>query len=232
MLIPHIMMYIRPIWKTEVNSYMYEDDLLCKMWCYATTIVLIISSFLPTLFAYAKAQYYFTLLYPTFKIYFTVLVWFGPILGAISIILANPQGRVEDCFFRIDSLASIFIYIFNALDLVFNNMLMFFTIFGHEAYIRKDNEIRQRIETMSFENDCAVIEVGIEVADYAIALYWVDLPGLEPMQITHEVVAENQLWDFVLSERQLRRQIRRYNNRGAFLSRICRSTEELADLVN
>merc|ERR1719483_449124 len=152
MLIPHIMMYIRPIWKTGVNSYMYEDDLLCKMWCYATTIVMIISSFLPTLFAYAKAQYYFTLLYPTFKIYFTVLVWFGLILGAISIILANPQGRVEECFFRIDSLASIFIYSYFLIWMIVNMMMVI--LFWKHAKIQHNFLFLLNTKLLSIANMC------------------------------------------------------------------------------
>ena len=87
---------------------------------------------------------------------------------------------------------------------------MHYTLFGHADFLHKEQIIQQRIATLNFDvADDMVVQSGENVNMYGREKYWVDLPGLHPIEVTADVVTESDLWEFVITDRKMLRQIRR-----------------------
>lgn len=123
-------------------------------------------------------------------------------------------------------------FMLHVLDQTFNNMLMFHTIFGHVPFLEEADKVRIGLELMVSQvehmDDTAVVEIGLEVEEYSMGLYWLDLPGVNPVQMTHELVKEYDLWEFVVDNRRFLMQLNNIKNRdGGFMAQIYRSPHDV-----
>jgi len=118
----------------------------------------------------------------------------------------------------------------HVLDQNFNSILMFHTIFGHVKFLEEAEKVRHGLELILSNKDADndVIELGLENEDYTLAVYWLDLPGVNPIQMTHELVNELDLWDAVIDNERFLKQLNKIkDNHGGMISHICRSPYEV-----
>ena len=105
---------------------------------------------------------------------------------------------------------------------------MHYTLFGHIHFLEEEQRIQQRIEMMSFGNNDPNIQIGLGGAS-ELCLYWVDLPGIHPIQLTHELVSRHNLWEAIIDDRRMLQEIQRMNRRRGRLNCICRTDDDLMD---
>lgn len=123
---------------------------------------------------------------------------------------------------------------FHFIDNIFNNMIMHYTLFGHADFLRKEQLIQQRINDMTFDvSDDLVVQAGEIVSACGREKFWIDLPGLHPIQVTHEVVAQANIWDFVVTDKKTLKRIRKYKRRSQIpsLCQICLSSSDLLNYI-
>jgi len=119
--------------------------------------------------------------------------------------------------------------LFHFVDGIFNNMIMHYTLFGHAAFLQKEQLIQQRINDINFDvSDDVLAESGNATSEY-----WIDLPGHHPIRVTHDVVKEIELWEYIVTDKKLLRQIRKYKRRNqiASLYQVCCSSSDLLSYI-
>lgn len=138
-----------------------------------------------------------------------------PLLFASSFVVMATTILAETRSIIRSDLMVYFGFMLHILDQTLNNMLMFHTIFGHVTFLQQAEKVRQGLELIAShqEEDTVVVELGVEVEEYSLGLYWLDLPGVNPVQMTHELVTQFNLWDSVIDNRRLLVQLNNIRNR-------------------
>lgn len=98
--------------------------------------------------------------------------------------------------------------------------------------LEEEQRMQQRIEMMTFENDNPNIQLGANSATSTeLCLYWVDLPGIDPIQLTHELVSRYNLWEAIIDDQNMLREIQIMNRRPGRLNSIYRTDDDLMDCL-
>jgi len=105
--------------------------------------------------------------------------------------------------------------LYNVVDGIGNNIVMHYTLFGSASvgYVDKEEEIIKRIDNMSFHGNNKDDDMTVEV-DYIDPFedegtLWIDLPGLHPIEVKKSLVRQHDLWEFIITNRKMLKQIRR-----------------------
>jgi len=116
----------------------------------------------------------------------------------------------------------------HAFDAIFNSMLMHYTLFGHVGFLEKKDEIRTRFKMMM---DAKMRRLDEELADSDISgscdligYYWVEFPASHPVEMSYRTVKDEDLWDYVISDRRMLHQIEMCQSNGAMPSISCTLT--------
>jgi len=109
------------------------------------------------------------------------------------------------------------------LDSLLNNAIMHYTVFAHVEFIHGEQGIRALIEARDLE----------EFDESEERVYWVAMPGLQPIQVGEELVREMCLWDHVVTDENVLLQIDRFKNMSCYsmLCWTCNTDDELLSMI-
>jgi len=232
---------LRPIWKSEPAGYIYGNSIACIIHGKVTACFAVLPSFLATLFSLSKARIYFEVHNRYFWRLFSSSVWAG-LLPCIGYILTVQTGQTHrdghpNCMKETDaSSALLMIYLFHWLSL--NNFLMYHTIFGHITYLKREEEIQHGLELVRNhslrDEDNQNIQIGLEMDEFTLGVYWVDLPGIHPIQLTHEIVNQFNIWDCVVDDAYIQtlQQSRHLRYDSGCFGHICKCPHEFLTLLD
>jgi len=132
-------------------------------------------------------------------------------------------------------------YFAHLVDQSLNNFLMYHTIFGHITYLKREEEIQHGLELVRNhslrDEDNQNIQIGVEMDEFTLGVYWVDLPGIHPIQLTHEIVNQFDLWDWVVDDAYIQRLQRSRHHKydfGCFgcFGNICKCPHDFLTLLD
>jgi len=118
---------------------------------------------------------------------------------------------------------------------------MYHTIFGHITYLKREEEIQHGLELVRNhslrDEDNQNIQIGVEMDEFTLGVYWVDLPGIHPIQLTHEIVNQFDLWDWVVDDAYIQRLQRSRHHKydfGCFgcFGNICKCPHDFLTLLD
>jgi len=113
------------------------------------------------------------------------------------------------------------------LDTLLNNAIMHYTVFAHVEFIHGEQRIRALMEP----RDLVTFEESEELESERF--YWIALPGLQPIQVSEELVRDNDLWDHVVTDANVLLQIERFKKMSCYstLCWTCSTEDELFKMI-
>jgi len=106
---------------------------------------------------------------------------------------------------------------------LFNNVLMHYTTFAHVHFMNEEDVVKALVKGHTRRESDGSDEL----------FYWIALPGLQPIKVTHDLVRDNDLWGHVVTDQDMLVQIERFKSMSRFsiLCWECRSDEELLGMI-
>lgn len=154
-------------------------------------------------------------------------------LSSLIILIAASVAK----YFTRNSWLPFALQTMHLLDIFLNNVVMYYTLFGHVGFLQREADIRRRLEYTADMNSTREEDVtavcNVEVKNSLEGYVYISLPGMHPIRVSLELVEEHELHEYIITKRKILRQIKKYRKRGIIpsLCRSCNTSEELLEQI-
>jgi len=125
----------------------------------------------------------------------------------------------------------------NLLDIFLNNVVMYYTLFGHVGFIEREIEMQRRLEYTAEMNSKQDVDVQVmidrELGDQLQGHVYISLPGMHPIRVSLELIEEYEMHEYIITKKKILRQIKKYQKRGIIpsLCHTCNTSDELLEQI-
>jgi len=157
------------------------------------------------------------------------IMFMSSLLILVAMSLAKDVTRKDWLLFAFQSS--------NLLDIFLNNVVMYYTLFGHVGFIEREIDVQRRLEytaEMNSKRDEDVkVMIDRELGDQLQGHVYISLPGMHPIRVSLELIEEYEMHEYIITNKKILRQIKKYKRRGIIpsLCHTCNTSDELLEQI-